>query len=135
MIKPGKMISEVVAAFFEKPSTVQYPFVKPAVPDKFRGRIVFVPEKCVGCKACVRDCPAKAIEINKVADKAFDAVIYSDRCIFCAQCVDSCPKDALIATPEFELAQIDRKKLTTVYHAQIKKESAEKPQPTQEPAP
>ena len=64
---------------------------------------------------CMKDCPSGAIQINKVGEKRFEAVISLDKCIYCAQCVDTCPKDALAITPEFELAQLDRKNLKVVF--------------------
>jgi formate hydrogenlyase subunit 6/NADH:ubiquinone oxidoreductase subunit I len=115
--KPGKMVVEVLKASVQKPATIPYPFVRIEMPDRFRGRLRFQPERCIGCKACVRDCPADAIHIDKVGDKRFDCRFDLDKCIYCAQCVDSCPKDALEATREFELAQLDRKRLKVVTHA------------------
>jgi formate hydrogenlyase subunit 6/NADH:ubiquinone oxidoreductase subunit I len=119
MKKPGKMLSETVRHVLKKPATVRYPYVKVEMPAKFRGKIKFDPEKCIGCKACMRDCPARAITIIKVGDKKFDAEFRNDRCIFCAQCVDTCPKQALEATVEFELAAFDRKNLVTHFHAKL----------------
>lgn len=114
---PGKMAREVLRHSVMPPATRNYPFEKFDIPENYRGKIVFEPEKCIGCKICVRDCPAKAIVITKVADKVFEAEFYLDRCIYCAQCVDSCPRDALLNTREFELAQIDRKKHRIRFHA------------------
>jgi len=117
MKKPGKMVKEVLGAVLRKPATVLYPFEKIEMPDKFRGKLKFYSEKCIGCKACMRDCPSGAITINKVGDKQFEAVIELDKCIYCAQCVDSCPKDALEATREYELAQPKRSQLKVTFHA------------------
>ena len=136
MKKPGKMVSEVLKASFQTPATIQYPFVKIEMPDKFRGKLKFYPAKCIGCKACMRDCPSDAIKITKVGDKRFECVIDLSRCVYCAQCVDTCPKKALLATTEFELAQLDRKKLKVTFHAKpvpiepaqpAEKDPAEKP--------
>jgi formate hydrogenlyase subunit 6/NADH:ubiquinone oxidoreductase subunit I len=112
------MLQETLRSVMRKPATVLYPFVKITMPDKFRGRLRFTPEKCIGCKLCMRDCPSNAIQIRKVADKQFEAEIDCAQCIYCAQCVDSCPKKALEATGEFELAQLDRRKLTTTTRGQ-----------------
>ena len=119
MIRPGKMIKQVLESLFKKPATTEYPFHKKAldVPARFRGKLKFYPEKCIGCNQCVRDCPSNAIKIRKVADKVFEADIDLGRCIYCAQCVDSCPKKALEATCEFELAAIDREKLKVTFGA------------------
>jgi formate hydrogenlyase subunit 6/NADH:ubiquinone oxidoreductase subunit I len=112
MKKPGAMMAEALRSLRRKPATVMYPAVKISMPDKFRGRLKFTPEKCIGCKLCMRDCPANAITIRKIADKQFEAEIDCAKCIYCAQCVDVCPKKALEATGEFELAQLERGKLT-----------------------
>ena len=117
MIRPGKMIRQVLQSIFKKPATTKYPFVKEAPPRSFRGKLKFYPEKCVGCKLCMKDCPSNAIIINKTADGKFECGIDLGKCIYCAQCVDSCPKKALEATNEFELASLDRDKLKVTFRA------------------
>lgn len=112
MIKPGKMLMETLRSLRRRPATVLYPAVKITMADKFRGRLKFTPEKCIGCKLCMRDCPANAITIRKVGEKQFEAEIDGAKCIYCAQCVDTCPKKALEATGEFELARLTRGELT-----------------------
>ncbi len=107
MKKPGAITSQVFGSIFKKPATVRYPFEKLEMPDKYRGRLEFLQERCIGCKICMRDCPSKgAIEIEKVGEKKFEAHFRLDRCIYCGQCVDSCPKDALEMTKDFELADV-----------------------------
>jgi formate hydrogenlyase subunit 6/NADH:ubiquinone oxidoreductase subunit I len=117
MIRPGKMMRTVLESLFKKPATTQYPFVKKEGIKNFRGKLKFFPEKCIGCKLCMKDCPSDAITITKIGEKKFQAEIDISKCIYCAQCVDSCPKKALEATGEFELAQVDHGKLKVVYRA------------------
>jgi formate hydrogenlyase subunit 6/NADH:ubiquinone oxidoreductase subunit I len=121
MIKPGKMVLEVLKSLLIKPATRFYPAVKIQMPAQFRGKIAFTASLCVGCKLCMRDCPTNAITITRVGDKQFQAEFDLDKCIYCAQCVDSCPRKALESTAEYELAQLQRGKLKAVFHA--------KPQP------
>lgn len=135
MRHPGKMIKEVLAHVLRKPVTVQYPAVKIEMPPQFRGRLKFDAAKCIGCKLCVRDCPAGAIAITKRPDGGIDAEIDLSKCIYCAQCVDSCPKSALEATGEFELAGLDRDNLKLVYHGQPKPAAQAKPAPDAEKKP
>ena len=119
------MLRQVLSSIFKKPATTKYPFAKATMPDKFRGKIIFHPERCIGCQMCVRDCPSRAIEINKAGDKKFECHIDLGKCIYCAQCVDSCMKKALEATKEFELAALDRNKLKVTYEGPDNAESGE----------
>jgi len=118
MIRPGKMLKQVLNSIFKRPATTKYPLVKKAMPDRFRGKILFHPELCTGCKLCMRDCPSNAITITKVGDKKFQCEIDLGKCIYCAQCVDSCMKKALEATKEYELAVLNKDKLKVKYDAE-----------------
>ena len=109
---PGKMVPFLLNMMSKKTDTVLYPAVHAQVPDKFRGALKFKPDKCVGCKLCMRVCPANAITIEKVSDKQFKAIVHLDKCLYCGQCVDSCNKDALENTQDFELASGDKSSLT-----------------------
>jgi formate hydrogenlyase subunit 6/NADH:ubiquinone oxidoreductase subunit I len=119
-MKIASMLNDVFASLFKRPFTELYPYaVKPA-PARLRGKLLWVEEKCKGCMLCVRDCPAKAIEIV-VADRAAKKYVFHyriDRCIYCAQCVASCKEDALsMSSTLYHLASTDKTVFTEVYGA------------------
>lgn len=118
MKKIGKMTGQALSSVFKKAATTSYPYSRDDVPDNYRVKIKFNPEKCIGCNLCVRDCPSNAIEIIKIGDKKYEAEFRLDKCIYCSQCVVSCLKGALETTNDFELAQLDNKKLKIRFYAE-----------------
>jgi formate hydrogenlyase subunit 6/NADH:ubiquinone oxidoreductase subunit I len=123
--KTGRMLPEALHSLLKKPATTGYPFVKAERPDHYRGRLVFDASKCIGCRLCMRDCPSNAIEIVKVGEKQFRAIVRLDKCIYCAQCCDSCVKGALSTTKEFELANFKRDALKVDITTQQDNDGAE----------
>jgi formate hydrogenlyase subunit 6/NADH:ubiquinone oxidoreductase subunit I len=112
----GAMLGDVSRSLFKKPVTELYPFERRPAPERLRGQLTFDAAKCTGCKICVRDCPAFAIELHVVdkATKRFVMTFHTDRCTFCAQCVVSCNFDALGMSHErWELAALDRASFAT----------------------
>jgi carbon-monoxide dehydrogenase iron sulfur subunit len=61
------------------------------VRDERTGAVLIVPEKCTGCRNCVRACPVSAIRFDEAAHKA----IKCDLCYGDPQCVRYCPTGAL----------------------------------------
>ena len=57
--------------------------------------IIVKPDKCVGCNACVRACPAPEANITKMLDDGrFVTTVNSDKCIACGECVKVCAHGA-----------------------------------------
>ena len=111
---PGKIIPLTLRQLISKPATVSYPAgAERQFPD-IRGKIIHDTKLCVGCTACMRDCPSKAINIVRISEteKKYQAFIGTDTCTFCSQCVDGCPKSALQFTADFELATLSREAMT-----------------------
>ena len=112
-LQTGKIMPFTLRHLLRKPATIAYPANRENLGlDGLRGALAYDADKCIGCNACMRDCPSNAIQIEKVADKQYKATYHLDRCLFCAQCVDVCPKDALVCTPNFELAGFSREAMT-----------------------
>jgi NADH-quinone oxidoreductase subunit F/NADP-reducing hydrogenase subunit HndC len=57
-----------------------------------------VAERCNGCQACVRACPADAVSGQRKAVHA----IAAERCIACGACYDACPSQAVRFHPRVE---------------------------------
>jgi formate hydrogenlyase subunit 6/NADH:ubiquinone oxidoreductase subunit I len=74
-------------------------------PDRFRGKIVYEKEKCIGCKLCLKFCPSEAIVFK---DEEKKIRVYLARCTFCAQCTDVCPVNCLHMSNEFLLAGTEK---------------------------
>ncbi len=82
-----------------------------AVPEHFRGKIAYDREACIGCKMCMKVCPASAIEFIPGPDgkpKGGKVKFYMSRCTFCEMCVEACPKDCIKMTGEFLMADADK---------------------------
>ena len=76
------------------------------VGERFRGRVDLNRAKCIGCRLCIKYCPANAIESQPEEKKV---IIYNDRCCFCAQCVEVCPPKCLSMSGEFLTSTYSRK--------------------------
>jgi formate hydrogenlyase subunit 6/NADH:ubiquinone oxidoreductase subunit I len=143
----GAMLGDISRSLFKRPVTELYPFVRRPTPERLRGQLTFEASKCTGCKICVRDCPAAAIEIVVVdkATKRFVMRFETGRCTYCAQCVVSCNFDAIgMNHDQWELAALSQKPFAVTFgrtediatmHAQAAAKVAAGPAPMVPPAP
>jgi NADH-quinone oxidoreductase subunit I len=109
-------------------TTVEYPEVKPALPENYRSFPFLVSEtaddpmgtlRCVACQICEKECPPQCIYIEKSKDKKPDATgkmqlypaifaIDTSVCMSCQICVEVCPFDSIKMDKVFEVATTDR---------------------------
>lgn len=85
--------------------------------------IIVKPEKCVGCNACVRNCPAPEANITKILeDGRFVTTVNPDRCITCGECVRTCNHGArdFIDDTEECMSNLSRQKMIILVTPAIK---------------
>ncbi len=113
------LLPELWRTLFTRPITIRYPFGPLELPPYFRGKVTIEPALCTGCGACVRDCPAFALELEHESDalskaegskgrEGFRLIHYHDRCAYCGQCQDVCHQGAIRLTSEYVPAAADR---------------------------
>lgn len=100
--------------------TIQYPEMRRAYSDRFRGRHILKARedgtlKCVACYMCQTACPADCIKIEagehpNLAYEKYPVSFEIDmlRCVMCGFCVDACPKDAIWMTRDYEMSFLRR---------------------------
>ncbi len=85
--------------------------------------LIVKPEKCVGCNACVRSCPApEANTTRQLDDGRFITSINNDKCIACGECVKVCNHGArdFIDDTEECMARVIREKIVILASPAIK---------------
>ncbi len=105
--------------------TIQYPTVKPELPERERNRLYVNMDDCIGCLQCERACPVNCIEIEIVKSiPGEDLGITSNgkkkalwvtkfdidiaKCCYCELCVFPCPTDCIYMTDVYEFSEFER---------------------------
>ncbi len=84
MLSQLRSLWEVLKHTFVKADTVEYPEQKPALPPRYRGRIVLTrdpdgEERCVACNLCAVACPVELYRLaeNRGRERALVSGIFS----------------------------------------------------------
>ncbi|MBA4312938.1 MAG: NADPH-quinone oxidoreductase [Chlorobiaceae bacterium] len=108
--------------------TIQYPDVKPKLPERARNRLYVNMDDCIGCLQCEMACPVNCIEIETVKSLPTDDLgttstgqkkklwvtkfdIDIAKCCFCDLCVYPCPTECIKMTDVYEFSEFDRNNL------------------------
>ena len=108
--------------------TIQYPSVKPQLPERERNRLYVNMDDCIGCDQCARACPVNCIEIETVKSipgedlgttsngkkKALWVTTFNidfAKCCYCQLCVFPCPTECIYMTDVYEFSEFRRENL------------------------
>ncbi len=84
-------------------------YLEPLVKKILAERPVFDKEKCIGCSACVRICPAKALVLGDGGKGKHQILIDDSACITCYCCHEICPVGAVSIRKIFRRPKNERK--------------------------
>ncbi len=108
--------------------TIQYPSVKPQMPERERNRLYVNMDDCIGCDQCARACPVNCIEIATVKSipgedlgttsngkkKSLWVTTFNidfAKCCYCQLCVFPCPTECIYMTDVYEFSEFQRENL------------------------
>lgn len=108
--------------------TIQYPEVRPTLPERERNRLYVNIDDCIGCDQCSRACPVSCISIETVKGipgedlgktsngkkKALWVTKFNidfAKCCYCQLCVFPCPTECIYMTDVYEFSEYKRRDL------------------------
>lgn len=112
--------------------TIQYPDVKPKLPERARNRLFVNMDDCIGCLQCEMACPVNCITIETVKSIPADDLgttstgmkkklwvtlfdIDIAKCCYCGLCVYPCPTECIKMTDIYEFSEFVRHDLVYSY--------------------
>ena len=98
--------------FFTRPVTMQYPEVRPPIPEGHRGLHCYDVTKCSACLQCAKICPVDCIDVE-YEGKGKNVTIHAykidyTKCIFCNLCCEVCPTECLWMGADWDLSAYSR---------------------------
>ena len=127
-------VKEAISQLFSKPSCAMYPAVPSEAAPRYRGRIAYHADKCIGCGMCERVCSGGAITRTVEKFEEGDKITLTfdlGSCTFCATCADFCSTKAIEFTQDYHMiATKEGDLLVTGTHIRpARKPAAPKPAP------
>ena len=101
-----------ITYFFRKKVTMEYPEVRPLLPENHRGLHRYDEDRCLVCNQCVRICPVNCITMTAIGRGKDKMIVQYDvdysKCLFCNLCCEACTPECLSLTTEYDYAQNKR---------------------------
>lgn len=103
--------AEAIGNLFKKPLTKDNDIDNPEVAEKYRGKLEFNNEACIGCGLCIKVCAGNAItKTVKPVEDGQEITMNFDlcSCTFCGLCQDFCGKKAITLTKDAIMVAEDK---------------------------
>jgi NADH-quinone oxidoreductase subunit I len=105
--------------FFSPTVTVQYPYQRLEMSERYRGHIQLVADEegkpnCIVCMMCQRACPSACITLSGKKEEGQKKKVLSSyvldftKCSLCGSCVESCNFNAIEFSKEYNLVSTRR---------------------------
>ena len=110
-------VKEAISSLFQKSSCDMYPVRPSEAAPRYRGRIVFHPDKCINCMMCERVCSGNAITHEIVKTPEGDDQV--TRTFYLGSC-NGCDIELVsVLTPRYDAERLGFKLTGTPRHADI----------------
>lgn len=129
-------IKEAVSQLFSKTSCEMYPAVPSEAAPRYRGRIKYDADKCIGCGMCQRVCAGGAITMDKEEVEEGTKITLTfnlGSCTFCNTCADFCSTKSIELTGDYHMIATKEEDLI-VTGTHVKPKPVKKAPPAAAPA-